>query len=160
MNKGRARHLTPVSEKEFVLVPWSSAEPFLRTAFSARSGPARATARIALSAGNVSHPLIIRVERVRPPDDPVPRFAIHWESERGGPYPEFDGELSVCADGDFDGFWIVLTGAYAPPGGTAGEIFDVALGSRIAQSTARALLRKMRDEIEALERTLEHSKAS
>jgi hypothetical protein len=160
MNRGRAAHLTPVAEKEFVLVPWSSAETFLRTSFSARSGPARATARIVLPAGNVPYPLSIRVERVRPPDDPAPRFAIHWEAGSDGPYPEFDGELSVSVDVDLNGFWIVLTGAYAPPGGAAGQIFDVALGSRIAKSTARALLRRMRDEIEAFDRSPMHSKAS
>jgi hypothetical protein len=102
-------HLTTVSEKDLVLVPPASAEPLLRAFFAL-------------------HP---EFERVHQPDRITPCYAIHWESEGGGPYPVFDGELMVDADENFNGFWIVLTG-------------------RIARSTARTLLREMRVEIEAL----------
>ena len=143
-------NLTVVSEKDLVLVPLVSAEPFLRTFFAAHAGPKRASARLVLRAGTASHALIAGVERVRPPGAMTPCFEIHWESERGGPYPAFDGELTVSPDADYNGFWILLTGAYVPPGGNAGQLFDAATGNCIAKSTARALLREMRVEIEAL----------
>ncbi len=55
-------------------------------------------------------------------------------------HPEFDGQLVVEADARFNGFWLILTGAFARP-------------------TARALLREIRVEIEADART-QNSKGS
>jgi hypothetical protein len=144
--------MATVSEKDLVLVPLASAEPFLRTFFAVHPGPENASARLALRAGKAAYPVIAAIERVRRPDAMTPCYSIHWESEGDGPYPAFDGELTVDADEDYNGFWVVLTGAYVPTGGAAGQLFDAALGNRIARSTARALLRQMRVEIEALYR--------
>jgi hypothetical protein len=160
VSNGRTHHLTIVSEKDLVLVPLASAEPFLRTFFAVHPGPEGASARLVLRAGNAAHPVIAAIERVQRPDDMTPCYSIHWESEGGGPYPAFDAELTVDADEDYNGFWVVLTGAYVPPGGAAGQLFDAAVGNRIARSTARALLRQMRVEVEALYHAQVRSKAS
>jgi hypothetical protein len=150
VSNGRTHYVSSISEKDLVLVPLASAEPFLRTFFAAHTGPESSSARLVLHAGNAAHAVIADIERVRPPDTMTPCYAIHWESESNGPYPAFDGEVTVNSDAAFNGFWIVLTGAYVPPGGPVGQLFDMALGNRIARMTARALLREMRIEIEAL----------
>jgi len=160
VNNGLTHHITTVSEKDLVLVPLASAEPFLRTFFAAHTGPKGMSSRLVLHAGTATHSVIAEIERVRPPDTMTSWYTIHWESENGGPFPSFDGELALNADADYNGFWIVLTGAYIPPGGAAGQLFDVAVGNRIAKSTARALLREMRVAIEALYHAQERSQAS
>jgi hypothetical protein len=148
VSNGRTHHLTTVSEKDLVLVPLTSAEPLLRAFFAA--------SRV----GNGTHTAIDGIERVHLPDGMTPCYTVHWEAEDGGPYPSFDGELTVDADENFNGFWIVLTGAYIPPGGTAGQLFDLAVGNRIAKNTARGLLREIRVEIEAHYRVQTQRKAS
>jgi hypothetical protein len=160
VSNGRTHYMATVSEKDLVLVPLASAEPFLRTFFGVHTEPESMRARLVLHAGNAAHAVIADIERVRPPDTMTPCYTIHWESESNGPYPAFDGELTVNADAGYNGFWIVLTGAYVPPGGPMGQLFDVALGNRIARMTARALLREMRVEIEALYHSQERAQAS
>jgi hypothetical protein len=145
--------MTTLVERDLILAPLASADRCLRAFFE--SHPAQgAGSRIVLRAGAIEQPAIAVVEAVRRPGDRTPRYSIHWEAASGGPYPEFDGELIVEADAAFNGFWLILTGAYVPPGGIAGQAFDVTLGRSIARATARDLLREMRVEIEANARAL------
>jgi hypothetical protein len=75
-------------------------------------------------------------------------WRIHWKPE-SGLYPEFEGELTVRADETYETSRLQLRGSYRPPGGIAGAAFDRVAGGRIASSTARALLRRLGDEMEA-----------
>jgi hypothetical protein len=74
-------------------------------------------------------------------------WRIHWKPQ-GGPYPEFEGELTVRADETYETSRLELRGSYSPPGGIAGAAFDVVAGGRIASATAQALLRHIGDEME------------
>ena len=57
-----------------------------------------------------------------------------WEAEGGGAFPAFTGSLSAADEGA--GFCrLDLDGAYSPPLGPAGALFDAVLGKRIAQAT-------------------------
>jgi hypothetical protein len=152
--------VTAILEKDLILAPLASADRFLRAFLAAHPAPKGTGARIVLRVGEVAQPVIAALEPLRRPGEMTPHYTIHWAAENGGPYPEFDGELSVVADEDYNGFWLVLEGAYAPPGGSAGSLFDAAIGRRIAQSTTRGLLRELRVEIEALFRAQEGAKAS
>ncbi len=80
---------------------------------------------------------------------------IHWEPEGGGPFPVFSGMLEAepvdGPSGDVppgDDSLLALDGGYDPPGGTAGRVFDEAIGYSIARSCARALLEQLRDAAE------------
>ena len=75
-------------------------------------------------------------------------WRIHWEPQ-AGPYPDFDGELTVRADETYKTSLLELQGSYRPPGGALGAAFDWAAGSRIATATAQALLRRIGNEMEA-----------
>jgi hypothetical protein len=74
-------------------------------------------------------------------------WRIHWKPQ-SGPYPEFDGELTVHADETYETARLELRGSYRPPGGIAGAAFDFVAGARIARATAQALLRRFGDEME------------
>jgi hypothetical protein len=86
-------------------------------------------------------------------------WKIHWEPQHG-PYPEFDGELTVRADEDYSSSLLELRGTYRPPGGVLGAAFDWALGARIATATARALLKRVGDEMEQRYQQEEQAKRS
>jgi len=75
-------------------------------------------------------------------------WKIHWTPEGGGPYPDFDGELTVRADEDYPTSILELTGKYRPPMGVAGAIFDAMAGSQIAKLTAQELLKNIGDKME------------
>jgi len=73
---------------------------------------------------------------------------IHW-TPKSGPYPDFDGELTVRADENYQSSLVELKGSYRPPGGAAGQAFDSVLGGHIAAETAQALLERIGTELES-----------
>lgn len=75
-------------------------------------------------------------------------WKIHWKPASGGPYPEFDGELTVRYDEDYTTSILELSGDYRPPLGLVGALFDVIAGARIARATANELLGTLGDEME------------
>ena len=88
---------------------------------------------------------------------PLPHFSgyermqIRWVPKEPGPYPSFDGILNVSDEGA--GLCrIDLDGAYQPPFGPAGMLFDAAVGKRIAENTVRELLKEVKVFFEKAER--------
>ncbi len=75
-------------------------------------------------------------------------WRISWKPQ-SGPYPQFDGELTVRADETYSTSRLELKGSYWPPGGALGAAFDWALGGRIASATASALLQRIGAEMES-----------
>ena len=94
----------------------------------------------------------------RHPGDMVPRYRVTWAPEEGGPFPNFEGQLYVDGDQDYDRFWLILEGQYTPPFGLVGEAFDALAGHAIAGATARDLLERIRAGVEAEYRKAEESK--
>ena len=90
----------------------------------------------------VGHDVIASFGRRRGPNESIV-FDLHWESAQGGPYPVFDGTLTVAEDEGYESCRLVLEGSYTPPGSIAGAVFDTAIGSRIADATAKELLLRM-----------------
>ncbi|HMD03355.1 MAG TPA: hypothetical protein VKG44_10375 [Candidatus Baltobacteraceae bacterium] len=74
---------------------------------------------------------------------------LDWHAKGGGPFPVFEGTLSTTDDDAATGTVIALSGQYAAPGGAAGQLFDDALGYRIARASVRELLERVRDGMEA-----------
>lgn len=139
--------MTEISEKQRISAPLASADRLLRAFFAAHPGPEGA-ARVVLHARDLQRPAVVTLTPAHRPGDMTPHYTVRWEAEGGGPYPVFRGELTVGGDEDYDSFWLRLAGGYEPPGGVAGKVFDVVLGHRIAEETARALLADMAGEIE------------
>lgn len=71
---------------------------------------------------------------------------ITWIPEGTGVFPTFEGILIVRADNGNSS--IELDGTYTPPFGPAGQVFDATIGHRIAESTARELLKDLKAAVE------------
>ena len=76
-------------------------------------------------------------------------WQVRWSPERGGVYPSFEGELTVRADESYRLAILELKGAYSPPLGGPGRLFDAAVGRKIAESTAQTLLSEIAAEMES-----------
>ncbi|MBV8600778.1 MAG: hypothetical protein JO359_04350 [Candidatus Eremiobacteraeota bacterium] len=97
---------------------------------------------LGLRAFSVEHDVTATFRRERGPSETIV-FALHWESADGGPFPIFDGTLTVAQDEDYGTCRLILEGSYTPPGWVAGAVFDAVVGSKIAEATARELLARM-----------------
>lgn len=75
-------------------------------------------------------------------------WEVHWTPAHGGPYPDFDGTLTVRAGETYETSILELQGEYRPPGGAAGQAFDAVIGRRIASNTAQTLLKTIGDAME------------
>ncbi|TAM60292.1 hypothetical protein EPN52_05325 [bacterium] len=75
------------------------------------------------------------------------RIPISWEVPGRGEFPIFEGFLEVTPLAEHRS-QLAVSGAYRPPGGPVGAIFDAAVGHRIADATVRHFLAGMRREIE------------
>ena len=150
--------MSTIAEKELVHAPLASAGVFLEAYFAAHASPAIDGARVVLRAGDAAHTAIVTLTPAHRPEDMTPRYHVHWEAEGGGPYPVYDGELRIGADDDYNAFWLVLDGAYAPPGGIVGKLFDAVAGRAIAAASARGLLADIRAQIELLFAAQERAK--
>jgi hypothetical protein len=106
----------------------------------------------------LSKTVVATFVQVHHPSDMEPRYHVTWTPKDGGPFPSFDGELFVDGDQDYDRFWLILEGHYAPPGGLVGEAFDAIAGHAIASATARDLLERIRDGVEAEFKKAEEAK--
>ncbi len=86
-------------------------------------------------------------------------WSVHWQPADGGPYPSFDGTLTVRADEDYGTCALELMGSYDPPFGVAGRAFDSIAGSRIANASARDYLRRIAERLETQYREEEGEKS-
>ena len=140
-------------ERIYVTVPLTRAAGLLERFLTGRVPPEGHAARLELSVPDLplglQHAVLATFERVGPASGWNDTVRVKWRPDGGGPFPDFDGSLKIVADEDYTGFWLALDGAYVPPGGIAGKLFDAALGTRIAHATGRRLLEEIRAEMEA-----------
>lgn len=138
--------------EEFILVqcPYSSARRHLEIDMLSEVGrPGSLRLRVPLAGAHVSKNVVVMIT---PSDDPMHMdqpWHVRWTPEGGGPYPDFDGELTVRADEDWNTAQLELRGVYIPPGGALGRAFDRVVGRHIASATAQSLLRSVADTLEA-----------
>lgn len=151
--------VTHLKESVFVACPYHRARGYLAMEVERRIESQRPLTLRALLAGVAFTKDV--VVTLGPGVDPMHMdqpWHVHWTPRDGGPYPDFDGELTVRADEDYTTSMLELSGEYRPPGGAAGKAFDVVAGSRIAALTARALLEQLQSEFESRYRAEESAK--
>jgi len=92
----------------------------------------------------------VRIEArpVRNPGQEAEVMEISWVPEGTAMFPRFDGRLFVTGFGNAAMSYVELDGHYTPPFGAAGQVFDAAIGQRIAQATAREFLADLKATIE------------
>ena len=107
-----------------------------------RDGVARLRLRVPMSGHALAIDREVRVEarRGRDSQNLNDLTLVSWHPEGSIVFPAFTGTLIVSGDDDPGCSLIELEGDYTPPMGATGELFDAAIGHRIAESTARELL--------------------
>ena len=143
--------MSEISESRIVRCPYNLARGYLAQSAGARAASGAAgslTLTLSIPGGELVKNVVVTYGSAVDPmhfDEP---WHIHWEP-RSGPYPVFDGELTVRADETYETSRLELQGTYNPPGGTLGVAFDRVVGKRIAAATAQALLERIGGEMES-----------
>ncbi len=158
--------MSQLLERHVVRCPYHLAQRFLADSVGP-SAQSETPTSLELTASGPGIELTKRVVATfGPSTDPMhfdQPWKLNWKPE-AGPYPEFDGELTVRADETYESALLELRGSYRPPGGALGAAFDWAAGSRIATATARELLARLGNDMEARyqrdEEAKRHSNAS
>jgi hypothetical protein len=136
-------------ECAFVDCPYHRARAYLASGVGERIGSgAPLTLRVPLGGVELKKDVVVTFTPGVDPMHMDQPWRVHWTPEGGGPYPDFDGELTVRADEDYTSSVLELSGEYTPPGGALGQAFDYVVGSRIATITAQTLLARLREEFE------------
>lgn len=142
--------MSRLNESLFVRCPYHRARGYLAAGVGQQiDSKAPLTLRVPLAGVELKKDVIVTFTPGIDPMHMDQPWRIHWTPEGGGPYPDFDGELTVRADDDYTNCVLELVGEYKPPGGMLGKSFDLVAGSRIAALTARALLERLGEEFVA-----------
>lgn len=154
--------MTHLHEHRFLKCPYTRAKHYLRDALQSLADTKeqqRLTLRVPFSdSTGLRKDVLVTYGSAADPmhfDEP---WQVHWVADGGGPYPQFDGELTIRADQDYPTSIIELTGSYKPPLGIAGAVFDAVAGSKIAAATAQNLLEELGNLMERRYRTEESLK--
>jgi hypothetical protein len=113
-------------------------------------GVARMRLRVALDGMSLALEREVRMEARTTRDEANLNnvVAITWEPEGTVMFPRFEGTITVWSEDDPKRSVIELRGHYTPPLGAAGQVFDDAIGYRIALSTAQQFLRDIKTSVE------------
>ncbi|HKE36704.1 MAG TPA: hypothetical protein VKB39_04690 [Candidatus Baltobacteraceae bacterium] len=136
--------MSKLSESIVVKCPYHLAQQFVADALRKPLGePGVMTVRVPLAGIDVSKDVVATVKEGADPMHFDQPWKVHWTPLDGGPYPDFDGEITVRADEDYTTCLLEVTGDYRPPGGVLGQAFDALAGHKIAAATATALLEQI-----------------
>ncbi len=142
--------MSELSEIHIVRCPYNLAQHYLADSVGSQAATGKQTSLVLTVPGPGVELTKDVMVSFGPATDPMhfdQPWHIHWKPQ-SGPFPEFDGELTVRADETYETSRLELKGSYRPPGGVAGAAFDLVAGGRIASTTAQALLRRLGDEME------------
>ncbi len=140
--------MSELLERRVLRCPYHLAQGYLARIVSVRTAsPGTLTLTAALPGAELVKEVVVTYDAATDPMHFDQPWRLHWKP-KSGPYPEFDGELTVRADENYESSLLELQGSYRPPGGAFGAAFDAAIGGRIATATAQALLQRIGAELE------------
>lgn len=133
--------MTNILEKAYFDIPYGRAKGYLAESLAdiAESGQEQVI-RLRLPLLNMERQVLVRYAASVDPMHFDQPWKISWSPAENGPYPDFDGMLTVRASDDFTNCMLELEGVYTPPLGAVGQIFDAVAGKKIAEATAQSLL--------------------
>lgn len=139
---------TTVHERHLTQCPYARARGYLEESIEEvihkeRAAVLPVTLPLPFTSGALEKNVLVSYSHGEDPmrfDEP---WKVHWTPEGGGPYPDFDGVLTVRADESYRRAILELSGEYKPPLGALGQAFDFVIGSKIASQTASALLKEI-----------------
>ncbi len=112
---GGTRTMSDLSERFFVKCPYNLAQGYLSDDMKSRAAtgtPVTITLRAPIGSTDLTKDEDVTVGAGVDPmhfDEP---WKIHWTPKAGGPYPDFDGELTVRADETYSAAILELRGTY------------------------------------------------
>src|SRR5665213_4150864 len=152
----QAWDMTQLLERQFLTCPYGLAKGYLDSEYGAAAGHELLWHLRAPSiAAKADAPLDLEKDvdvKIRRGEDPMhfdEPWDVTWSPHGGGPYPDFEGTLTIRADESWEVSVLELSGSYKPPLGFAGAAFDALLGARLAAATAKALLAEIGRHLEA-----------
>lgn len=154
--------MSELHERRFLNCPYNRARELLfeAVADAVETGTGRMVRlTLPIPGGQIVKDVAVEIKRGTDPAGFDQPWALHWDPI-DGMYPGFDGTLTVEADETYRTSQLVLQGSYTPPGGAAGEAFDAAIGSHIAATTAKEVLRKVGDDLEQRYQSEEQAKTA
>ncbi len=154
--------MSDLLERRVIACPYHLARGYLAAIIGTRaeSGEAASlTLSLPMPGGQLVKNVVVTFSPAADPMHFDQPWHVHWRPQ-AGPYPDFDGELTVRADETYKTSELELRGSYRPPGGTLGAAFDWALGGRIASATAQTLLARVGAGMEARYTADEQAKRS
>lgn len=150
---------TRLMEIVYVACPYNIAQKYLAADVDDHvQKPRIITLRVPIADLNLSKNVVVTFAPGVDPMHMEQPWRVHWTPEAGGPFPDFDGELTVRADEDWNTSILELQGTYVPPGGPLGYAFDRVAGKQIAALTAQSLLENIAHEFELRYREQENKK--
>lgn len=84
----------------------------------------------------------VQLERRRDADNLNEELAVRWRPGTGEPFPAFDGAIATWSEDGKTSF-VELRGTYEPPLGSAGRLFDDAIGHVVAKRTVHQFLQML-----------------
>jgi len=143
--------MSDLLERRVLRCPYHLAQQYLAESISGRAasgepGPLALTLNV--PGGELVKEVVVTYGTGTDPMHFDQPWQVRWKPQ-AGPYPEFDGELTVRADETYESALLELECSYRPPGGALGAAFDWAVGGRIATATAQALLERIGAEMES-----------
>ncbi len=135
--------MSDLLERFFVKCPYNLAQGYLADDMKSRAATGAAVTimlRAPIGSTDLTKDVVVTIGAGIDPMHFDQPWKIHWTPKGGGPYPDFDGELTVRADETYSSAILELRGTYRPPAGPLGAAFDHVVGQRIATATAQALL--------------------
>ena len=154
--------MSELLERRVVRCPYHLAQRYLSQSVGARAAsgePGTLSLSLSVPGGELIKEVTVSYGAAIDPMHFDQPWHVHWKP-KAGPYPEFDGELTVRADETYESSRLELKGSYRPPGGALGGAFDWAVGNRIATATAQALLERIGGEMESRYASDERSKGA
>jgi len=139
--------MATVHERIYIEAPYTQAvvafERRLGIAVGADAGICALTLVLPTLAGHdVARVATAATQRLAAEANYTTRYAITWGSGSvdGVPTPGFSGTLTLSAGESYHETRLEMNGSYKPPGGFVGDLFDDAVGGRIAHASLSALL--------------------
>jgi hypothetical protein len=137
--------MAEIHDRVLVECPLEQAADLLTARF-ARPGGSLVTIQVPVADVAVAREIVVSFTP-DPEHSRYRRLNLTWAPKGGGPYPTFSGTLAFEAAAAQTN--LALDGNYEPPGGIVGKAFDAVVGRRIAAAGVRALLERIKLDIEA-----------
>jgi len=155
--------MTNTHERLYLDAPYAQAQGALERRLGLWQGRGDCTLTLVapVNGRDVARTVTAHAEQIPGAANYTVAYYLRWkagDTASGIPTPGFSGTLTLSAGEDYHECSLLLDGAYEPPGGLPGVVFDQLLGRRIAHSTLTGLLEGVAQELQREHTAIEAAK--